>query len=61
VSAREKALDADVGYQPGPMFAPDGISGKNCARLCFGYNTPEEIHEGIARLAHVFEREGLLA
>ena len=57
----EKALDdADVGYHPGSRFAPDGVSGKNCARLCFGYNTPEEIHEGIARLAGVFEREGFL-
>ena len=60
VGAREAALDADVGYQPGPMFAPDGQSGRNCARLCFGYNTPEEIHEGIARLAEVFAQEGIL-
>ena len=58
-SARETALaDADVGYQPGPLFAPDGVSGRNYARLCFGYNTPEEIHEGIAALAAVFERRG---
>ena len=57
---REVALDADVGYHPGPQFAPDGVSGRNCARLCFGYNTPEEIHEGIARLAEVFEKEGIL-
>jgi 2-aminoadipate transaminase len=61
VAARETALDADVGYQSGPPFAPDGVSGKNYARLCFGYNTPEEIREGIARLAQVFEREGFLA
>ena len=57
---RETAMDADVGYLPGPNFAPDGVSGKNKARLCFGYNTPSEIHEGIARLAEVLEREGLL-
>ena len=61
VEARDRALDADVGYQPGPMFAPDGVSGRNYARLCFGYNTPEEIREGIATLAQVFEREGFLA
>ena len=60
VKVRETALDADVGYQPGPMFAPDGVSGRNYARLCFGYNAPEEIHEGIARLAEVFDREGML-
>ena len=54
------ALDADVGYQPGVNFAPDGVSGKNYARLCYGYNTPEEIHEGIARLAEVFHKAGYL-
>jgi len=54
------ALDADVGYQPGVNFAPDGVSGKNYARLCYGYNTPEEIHEGIARLAEVFHKASYL-
>ena len=58
---RDRVLEkADVGYQSGPLFAPDGVSGKNCARLCFGYNTPEEIHEGIAKLANAFEEEGVL-
>ena len=60
-SIRDRVLEtADVGYQAGPLFAPDGVSGKNCARLCFGFNTPEEIHEGIARLAEAFEKEGVL-
>ena len=59
-SVREKALEAGVGYQAGNLYAPDGVSGKNYARLCFGYNTPEEIHEGIALLARVFEDEGIL-
>ena len=57
---RERALESDVGYHPGPLFDPDGVSGRNCARLCFGYNTAEEIHEGIARLAEVFDKEGFL-
>ena len=58
---RDKVLEtADVGYQSGPLFAPDGVSGRNCARLCFGFNKPEEIHEGIARLAEAFEKEGVL-
>lgn len=58
---RDKVLDTvDVGYQSGPLFAPDGVSGKNYARLCFGYNTPEDIREGIARLADAFAREGIL-
>ena len=57
---RDDALGAGVGYQPGPMFAPDGVSGANCARLCFGYNTPDEIHEGIERMARVFAGAGCL-
>ena len=60
VAVREKALDAGVGYQAGTGYAPDGVSGRNYARLCFGYNTPEEIHEGIGILAEVFGREGIL-
>ena len=60
VSVQQKALNAEVGYHPGPLFAPDGVSGKNYARLCFGYNTPEEIHEGIARLAQVLDQAGML-
>ena len=61
VSIRGDVLDRyDVGYNPGPLFAPDAASGRTRARLCFGYNTPEEIHEGIARLAEGFAREGAL-
>lgn len=54
VKLLEVAIESDVGYQPGSMFAPDQVSGKNYARLCFGYNTPKEIHEGISRLAELF-------
>lgn len=60
VRANQTALAADVGYFAGPVFAPDGVSGRNCARLCFGYNTPQEIHEGIARLAEVFVKAGVV-
>ena len=60
VAVGERALDAGVGYLAGPSYAPDGVSGRNYARLCFGYNTPEEIHDGIAILAEVFGREGIL-
>jgi 2-aminoadipate transaminase len=59
-ATHQTALDADVGYHPGVNFSPDGASGKNYARLCYGYNTPEEIHEGIARLAEVFDKAGYL-
>lgn len=60
VSTRQLALDAEVGYHPGSLFAPDGTSGRNCARLCYGYNTPNEIHEGISILARVLERAGVV-
>ena len=59
VSIRDKVLDKyDVGYLPGVQFSPEGNTGQNCARLCFGYNSPPEIHEGIARLAEAFQEEG---
>ncbi len=58
-SIRDTVLDRyDVGYHPGVNFSPEGKTGHNYARLCFGYNQPAEIHEGIARLAEAFEREG---
>ena len=60
-SIRDKILEAtDVGYLPGTAFASDGVSGKNYLRLCFGYNTPTEITEGIVRLAKAFRQEGVL-
>lgn len=61
VNLREKALETvDVGYGIGTNFAADGVSGRNYARLCFGYNSPDEIREGIAKLAQFFEDEGAL-
>ncbi len=60
-SIRDDVLNKyDVGYHAGVNFAPDGVSGRNYARLCFGFNSPAEIHEGIARLAEGFEKEGAL-
>ena len=62
VAIRDKVLEtAEVGYHPGHIFSPDLESGKNCARLCFGYNAPAEIKEGIGRLAEAFKREGVLS
>ena len=58
-SIRDAVLnDYDVGYLPGVNFSPEGNTGRNYARLCFGYNQPDEIYEGIARLAEAFEKEG---
>lgn len=60
VEAQDAAFDAGVGYQAGPIFSPDGVSGKNYARLCYGYNTPDEIREGVARLAETLADRGYL-
>ena len=60
-AVRDNILEEyDVGYLAGPPFAPDGVSGVNCLRLCFGYNTAEEITEGIGRLATAFRAKGLI-
>ena len=61
VSLHEKALnDIDVGFHPGVNYSPDGKSGKNYLRLCYGYNQPEEIKEGISKLAALFSEAGVL-
>ncbi|MEC8890892.1 MAG: PLP-dependent aminotransferase family protein, partial [Chloroflexota bacterium] len=61
VSLCPKALEEiDVGFHPGVNYSPDGKSGGNYLRLCYGYNEPEEIGEGITRLAEFFEKEGVL-
>ena len=56
---QDKAMDVGVRYIPGNLFSPTG-KGKNCMRLCYGYNTPEEIKEGIALLARVLEQARML-
>ena len=56
----EKARKEGVAYLPGSSFSPSG-SGRNYLRLCFGYETPEKIREGIDVLANVFTQNGLLA
>ena len=57
----EKALDQiDVGFHPGTNYSPDGKSGKNYIRLCYGYNQPDEITEGISRLANFFSEAGAI-
>lgn len=49
------ALDAGVTFCPGDSFYPDGKTGKNCMRVNFSYETPENIAEAIRRLAIVVE------
>ena len=50
-----EALDRGVTYVPGDGCYPDGKSGKNCMRIAFCYESPENIEEAIRRLAEVIE------
>ena len=54
----EKAAEAGVKYNPGPVYRADKDC-NNYMRLTYSYNTPEEIRDGIAILADVFAREGV--
>ncbi len=47
------ALENGVTYTPGDGFYPHGSAGKNCMRIAFCYETPENITEAIRRLATV--------
>lgn len=49
------ALEAGVTFCPGDSFYVDGVTGRNCMRLNFSYETPENITEAIRRLAKVIE------
>jgi 2-aminoadipate transaminase len=60
VAVMAKAREEGVSYLPGTSFSPSG-TGKNFLRLCFGYETPEKIREGIDVLASVFTENGLLS
>lgn len=61
VALAEKARAQDVGYIPGVQFSPDPERmGRNCLRLCFGHPTHDQIREGVARLARVFQQAGAL-
>lgn len=50
-----EALEAGVTYVPGDSFFPDGKRGKNCMRINFSYESPENLREAIRRLATVIE------
>ena len=47
------AQQHSLSYQPGTMFDPNSTIGKNCARLCFGYNEPKQIDRGIQILSEL--------
>lgn len=50
-----KANQANINYHPGTAFDPEGKIGKNCARLCFGYNSSKEIKKGIELLSRLIK------
>lgn len=49
------ALDNGVTYTPGDGFFPDGVRGRNCMRLAFCYEDPDNLREAVRRLAGVIE------
>jgi len=58
LAALPMAVEADVKYNPGTVFRAD----RDCAnylRLTYSHNSTDEIRDGIAILAGVFQREGL--
>ncbi len=59
---RDKVFDQGVGYVAGPNFEADasGRIGKNCARLCFAFESVEKNAEGIALLAQLFKQHGAM-
>ena len=54
----DKAVDAGVKYNPGPIFRSDR-SGRNSLRLTYSHNSPAEINEGIEKLATLFGKNGV--
>ncbi len=49
------AMARGVTYVPGDGCYPDGERGKNCMRIAFCYESPENITEAIRRLAEVID------
>jgi len=46
-----KALEAGVAYVPGEHFCVDPRQGRHCLRLNFSFANPEQLQEGVRRLA----------
>lgn len=59
-SIRDEVFQQGVGYVAGVNFEADasGTIGKNCARLCFAFESVEKNAEGIALLAQLFKQHG---
>ena len=57
-AALDSAVEAGVKYNPGGIYRASRDR-NNHLRLTFSHNTAEEIRDGVATLADVFERGGL--
>ena len=55
----EKAQAASIRYIPGVQFSPANAAHNYC-RLAFAFEDEKKIHEGIAALARLMYREGVL-
>jgi DNA-binding transcriptional MocR family regulator len=60
VPALDAARKEGVSVLPGSSFSPSG-QGRNYMRLCFGYETPEKIREGVDILTHALIENGALS
>jgi 2-aminoadipate transaminase len=58
-SVQVQAMEEGVAYYSGSLFSPEG-KGANCARLCFGHPSVQTIYDGVAELARILERHGVL-
>ncbi len=56
---RDEVFEGGVGYLAGTNFAPNG-DGQNMARLCFAFETPEKNYDGMALLAQLFRKHGVM-
>lgn len=59
-AALPKARSRNVGYGPGVNFSPQP-GPRNYLRVCYGHLAQQEIEEGVAELARVFQEEGMLS
>ena len=50
-----EALEQGVTYVPGNGCFPDPSQGRNCMRINFSYESPENIREAVRRLSVVIE------
>ncbi len=57
-AALDSAVESGIKYNPGGIYRADRAR-NNYLRLTYSHNTAEEIRDGVATLADVFQRNGL--